>query len=130
MDPGLRKKLQLKEKQGIHVLFSPFPDLETLPDDNNSVLLFIKTKADLLDNLKFALSKLGEEGLLWIAYPKKSSGIKTDISRDQGWEPLMEAGFGPVRQIAIDETWSALRWRPERDIKRKQDSTFRRDPAK
>ncbi len=47
----------------------------------------------------------------WAAYPKKTSGIDTDITRDHGWEALNAAGLRPVRQIAIDDTWSALRFR-------------------
>ena len=38
--------------------------------------------------------------------------MKTDITRDRGWEPVTAGGLRPVTQIAIDETWSALRWRP------------------
>jgi hypothetical protein len=50
--------------------------------------------------------------------------INTDINHDQGWEPLLEAGFGAVRHISIDDTWSALRWRPEKHMKGKPDSKF------
>jgi hypothetical protein len=56
------------------------------------------------------------EGLAWIAYPKRSSGVETDLTRDQGWEPLTEAGLRPVRQVALDETWSALRLRRAEDV--------------
>lgn len=57
-------------------------------------------------------------GHLWLAYPKKSGAIRTDISRDQGFEPLMERGFLPVAQVAIDETWSALRFRRRAEIRK------------
>jgi len=50
--------------------------------------------------------------LLWIAYPKQSSGIKTDVNRDILWQLSLQTGLRPVTQIAIDETWSALRFRP------------------
>jgi hypothetical protein len=50
--------------------------------------------------------------VLWFAYPKISSGIKTDINRDNGWGVLQKRKFEPVTQIAIDETWSALRFKP------------------
>jgi hypothetical protein len=52
------------------------------------------------------------DGLLWVSYPKKSSKIATDISRDVAWEVMKEFGLQPVFQISIDETWSALRFRP------------------
>jgi hypothetical protein len=50
-------------------------------------------------------------GHLWLCYPKKGGAIRTDISRDHGWGPLHEAGFLPVTQVALDGTWSALRFR-------------------
>ncbi len=52
------------------------------------------------------------DSIVWIAYPKKSSKkYKCEFNRDTGWHVLGEAGFEPVRQIAIDEDWSALRFR-------------------
>lgn len=54
---------------------------------------------------------------LWIAYPKKSSGVKTDISRDRGWDPITELGLLAVTQISIDGTWSALRFRYKDEIR-------------
>lgn len=52
------------------------------------------------------------ETILWFAYPKKSSKrYRSDISRDDGWQPLGNLGYEPVRQISIDEDWSALRFK-------------------
>jgi hypothetical protein len=48
---------------------------------------------------------------LWIAYPKKTPGMKTDLSRDVGWEDVERASLSAVTQVAVDETWSALRFR-------------------
>lgn len=50
-------------------------------------------------------------GHLWLAYPKKTGAIATDISRDHGWGPVTRRGLVAVAQIAIDGTWSALRFR-------------------
>lgn len=50
--------------------------------------------------------------LLWFAYPKSTSKRYTcEFNRDQGWEALRASGFDSVRQVAIDEDWSALRFR-------------------
>jgi len=49
---------------------------------------------------------------LWISYPKRSSKVETDITRDVGWDVVYKAGLEGVTQIAIDDTWSALRFRP------------------
>jgi hypothetical protein len=52
------------------------------------------------------------DAVVWFAYPKKSSKRYTcEFNRDTGWESLGEAGFEPVRQVAIDADWSALRFR-------------------
>jgi hypothetical protein len=55
-------------------------------------------------------------GHLWFAYPKKTGAIKTDISRDHGWQVLKPFDLLPVTQIAIDDTWSALRFRYRDEI--------------
>ena len=61
---------------------------------------------------------------MWIAYPKKSSTRYT-CDRDRGWEGMGEAGFDPVRMVAIDEDWSALRFRRVEFIKK-----MTRDPKR
>jgi hypothetical protein len=56
----------------------------------------------------------GSEGdaLLWFAYPKGTSKrYSCDFNRDTGWQVIRKAGFDSVRQVAIDEDWSALRFR-------------------
>ena len=55
---------------------------------------------------------------MWLAYPKGSSKRYTCVfTRDTGWASMGEAGFEPVRMIAIDEDWSALRFRRAEFIK-------------
>ena len=62
---------------------------------------------------------LKHEGLFWICYPKGSSKKYTcEFNRDNGWTKLGELGFEPVRQIAFDEDWSALRFKLVGDIKK------------
>jgi hypothetical protein len=56
-------------------------------------------------------------GILWLCYPKKTGALKSDITRDSGWEPVSEAGLLGVTQVALDETWSALRFRYRDEIK-------------
>jgi hypothetical protein len=66
-----------------------------------------------------ALHNLVLDGVLWFAYPKKTStkSCSSDLDRDHGWEVLIERGFDKVRQVAIDNDWSALRFRNVRFIK-------------
>lgn len=86
------------------------------------VMLFVTDSKSLEKGFSKATASLGAETVFWICYPKKTSAIKTDLSRDNGWNVVFAAGFGPVTQIAIDETWSALRFKVESTIERKSGS--------
>jgi hypothetical protein len=58
------------------------------------------------------------DAVVWFAYPKGSSKkYKSQINRDNGWAVMGKAGFEPVRMVAIDEDWSALRFRRVEFIK-------------
>lgn len=81
-------------------------------EDQDFVQTFVKNIAELEEFGPTAIESVKYDGLLWICYPKKSSKMKTDISRDIGWEIMAENRLRPVTQISIDETWSALRFRP------------------
>lgn len=89
------------------------------------ILIFVKTCAEVEKYSSLAKSNLAEDGNLWFAYPKKSSKRyqvellpgKIDISRDNGWQPLGDLGFEGVRAVAVDDDWSALRFRQAKYIK-------------
>lgn len=68
---------------------------------------------------KIAASSVTDNGLLWLCYPKKSSKTykNSDCSRESVTGILADEGYEPVRQIAIDEDWSALRYRKVELIK-------------
>jgi hypothetical protein len=80
------------------------------------VVCFVASRAELERCAPAALSALRPRGLLWFAYPKKSGAIRTDMSRDEGWAVLTGAGWQGVAQIAVDATWSALRFRPVSEV--------------
>lgn len=84
------------------------------------VQVFGVTNQELQSHAKNAVNYVKEDGLLWLCYPKKSSKIYkgSDCSRDTVTGMLSEEGFEPVRQIAIDEDWSALRFREPEKIKK------------
>ena len=81
-------------------------------------LAFVKTQAEL-DALSAKLaSKVEGDALLWFAYPKKTSKkYQCEFNRDTGWDVIRRAGFDSVRMVAIDEDWSALRFRRVEFIK-------------
>jgi hypothetical protein len=62
--------------------------------------------------------RLVDDAVFWIASPKRTSKrYRCELSRDTDWTAIGEAGFEPVRQVAIDEDWSALRFRRTTHIK-------------
>ena len=76
------------------------------------ILTFVKAKDEIDDIVPIIARKLKGDGIVWFAYPKGTSKkYKVAISRDKGWEILGKMGFEGVRAIAIDEDWSALRFR-------------------
>ena len=78
----------------------------------------MRSCVEIAENAPAAVAALVEDGLLWFAYPKKSSKkYRSDVGRDDSWQALGDLGFEAVRQIAIDEDWSALRFRQARFIK-------------
>ncbi|NRA51823.1 MAG: hypothetical protein HRU12_22080, partial [Phaeodactylibacter sp.] len=76
-------------------------------------LLAFVTLQQEVETLSKAISEqISGDLLLWLAYPKKSSKrFQSDINRDYGWAPVGALEMEPVRQVAIDEDWSALRFR-------------------
>ena len=81
-------------------------------------LAFVTSCAEIEALAAKVADRVEEDGILWFAYPKKSSKrYDSDVGRDDSWGPLGEVGFEPVRQIAIDEDWSALRFRRVEHIK-------------
>jgi hypothetical protein len=129
---GLVKKLLIKSGYRLTVQNAPegfslpadeLPEavevVHTLDGSFDFVLLFVHNKAELEQHALQVLPHLKEDASFWVAYPKKSSKIKTDISRDQGWEVLQQAGYQGVSLISIDDTWSAFRVRNEKFIKKK-----------
>ncbi len=109
----------------------PFPD--KMPAREPDIMIaFVAKAADVPASLKVVLPHYRRGTSLWFAYPKKTGRLKTDISRDSGWELLAENDLLPVTQIAIDETWSALRFRYRDEIAtltRKNDLPGKRGPS-
>lgn len=82
------------------------------------ILGFVRNRAEIAPALARALAHYQRGNALWFSYPKKSGSIRSDLSRDDGWQPLTDAGLIPVTQIALDENWSALRFRYRDEVKK------------
>lgn len=131
----LFKKLNLKDQESIVVLNAPEsfePELRALQKAADIAvqrkigkgkktpfaIAFAITQKQL-DQASTALSAAIEgDSILWIAYPKGTSKrYQCEFNRDTGWQALAQAGFEPVRMVAIDQDWSALRFRRVEFIK-------------
>lgn len=125
----LAGKLQVRPGNRVLVLNAPpgYRDrLEPLPEgaeiaetpgrDFDVVHLFVRDSAQLDRDGPEALRSVKEDGILWISYPKRSSKVDTDLTRDVGWETVKGAGLRPVAQVSVDATWSALRFRPAEQV--------------
>lgn len=132
-------KLNLKDQTDILVLNAPDsfePELaalmgiKILRDARESkeiafALVFVTTQQEVETAAKPIAKKAKGDALIWFAYPKGTSKkYKCDLNRDNGWVALGSAGFECVRQVAIDEDWSALRFRRVEFIK----AMTRREP--
>jgi hypothetical protein len=83
--------------------------------DEDALLVFAISSAELSALKEEVLNSAGRDRLTWIAYPK-SGQLGSDMNRDSLAALLISWGLRPVRQIAIDDVWSALRFRPELEI--------------
>ncbi len=93
-------------------------------DTYDGVLAFFETPAEVSALVPRILKEMPPDGLLWVAYRKGAAAKSAGLNRDTGWEALSEAGWRPVRQVAIDEEWSALRFRPTALVKSAPGSRF------
>ena len=131
MAADLVGKLQIKPGQGLALLHAPDGLLELLgpqlasatltagaPAATDAVLCFVTRRADVIPHAEAAIALVRPGGLLWLAYPKGGSPVATDLNRDTLWEAMRPTGWRPVRQVAIDGTWSGLRFRPADEVGR------------
>jgi hypothetical protein len=130
---ALAKKLKLKPGQRAVVVNAPDGYLaelgelpagvelaEKLTGKFDWVQIFVKNKAELDKLLPHVARTLKPESLLWISYPKGSSKIQTDLTRDQGWDAVQAADLKWITLISVNATWSAFALRPYKPGKARQ----------
>jgi hypothetical protein len=128
----LFSKLNLKSQTEILVLNTPESfesELEALSgvsvlrdaksaEETLFLLAFVTKQKEVNEIAEIAAKQTQGDAVVWFAYPKGSSKkYKCEFNRDDGWEVLGKLGFEGVRQVAIDEDWSALRFRRVEFIK-------------
>lgn len=115
MKPGMR--LLIKGAfEGYVNLLAPLPEGTEFTSAGSGELAFVQLFLLTVQELEALtlgdLAGCGHNGLLWITYPKKSSGLAPGLSRDLIRETLKRMGWRAVTIVAVDDTWAALRFRP------------------
>lgn len=130
-------KLNLGTHRVIHALDAPEsfePELQALTEVRiersvngpvSFALAFVKTLADVENASAKLTTSADPDATIWMVYPKGTSKkYECEFNRDTGWESLGKAGYEPVRMVAIDADWSALRFRQVAFVKKmKRDSS-------
>ena len=82
------------------------------------IIIFVKSVSEVEQIAPVTIHNLMADGILWFCYPKKTSKkYNSEIDRDHGWKVLIDSGFYGIRLVAVDENWSALRFRNKKYIK-------------
>ena len=78
--------------------------------DLDFILLFVKTRVVLTGAFAQCAQKLTSDGMLWVSWPKRASGVATDVNENVVREIGLQAGLVDVKICAVDETWSSLKF--------------------
>src|SRR5882757_9089802 len=98
---------QLKQLKGVKIARDT-----SSPKSVKFALAFATTQAQLDRSSKTLAAASEEDAVLWFVYPKGTSKrYRCEFNRDSGWGVIRKAGFESVRMVAVDEDWSALRFR-------------------
>lgn len=119
----LPKKLGIKENQRIALVNKPESfqkQLGALPTNTHVVskltapldlvVLFVESERALAKQFPAIAKKISMNGMIWVAWPKKSAGVPTDLSFDLVQRIGLECGLVDVKICAIDEVWSGLKF--------------------
>ncbi|MBA3805598.1 MAG: DUF3052 family protein [Acidobacteria bacterium] len=119
----LARKLGIKENQRIALINAPQTfqeELGSLPagavvvarsqSSLNLILFFAASHAELKKNFAKLKARLIPNGMLWVAWPKKNSGVKTDLSFEVVQRAGLEAGLVDTKICAVNDVWSGLRF--------------------
>ena len=117
----LAKKLHLKAGMRVAVANAPkgfalgalpsgVKQEKALTRDLDAVFLFATNQKELQTLWPKALASVKQDGALWVAYPKKGSGIETDLGMGE-WDATRGGDWNPVAMIGVDDTWSSVRFK-------------------
>lgn len=125
LESPLAKKLKLKSGLKAAVINAPENYVAELRHDTamsptlrgkfDWIQVFVGSKAELDELAPRAAKALRPESLLWISFPKGSSKIQTDLTRDQGWDSVRELDLKWITLVSVNDSWSAFSLRPYRE---------------
>jgi hypothetical protein len=120
LKPGFRAAVIHPQENYLQELQHDTEISSTLLGKFDWIQIFVKNKAELDMLAPQAASALKPEAILWIAFPKGSSKIQTDLTRDKGWDEVRKLGLKWINLVSIDETWSAFSLRPYKEGEKRQ----------
>lgn len=126
----LAKKIKLKAGTKAAVIHAPENYMDELRHDTavsptlrgkfDWIQIFVRNKAELDALAPKAVKALKPESMLLISFPKGTSKIQTDLTRDKGWEGVQGLGLKWINLVSINETWSAFALRPYKEGEERQ----------
>ncbi len=94
-------------------IVAPLPEgvklVARVPAKPATVHLFATERADLERHLKSLRPQLAQDGMIWVSWPKKSSGVETNITEDTIREVALPMGYVDIKVCAVTEVWSGLK---------------------
>ena len=141
MPASVAQKLKIKEGSTIRTVNAPADfkkKLEGLPDgvkisaearDYHQVHWFVLNKSQMEKEINSVLKLIKDEVVCWVYYPKGSSKIQTDLTRDKGWDSLLNhKDLQWISLIAFDDTWSTFGFRRKTEADRKKEAKPKERP--
>ncbi len=129
-ESSLAKKMKLKPGSRAVVINAPEKYLEELKHDAEIsqklsgkfdwIQIFVKNKSEADTLIPKVAKILKPESILWISFPKGTSKIQTDLTRDKGWDIVQTLDLKWITLISVNETWSAFALRPYKPGEAKQ----------
>lgn len=126
----LAKKMKLKPGARAAIINAPQSYIEEFKHDSEIsqtlsgtfdwLQIFVQNKTELDKLAPKAAKALKPDSILWISFPKGTSKIQTDLTRDKGWENIQSLNLKWTNLISVNETWSAFSLRPHKEGEKKQ----------
>jgi hypothetical protein len=130
LESPLAKKLKLRSGMEAAVINAPENYVDELRHDTalsptlngkfDWIQIFVQTQSELEALAPQVVKALKPESLLWICFPKGTSKIQTDLTRDQGWDSLRDLDLKWINLVSVNDTWSAFSLRPYKEGEKRQ----------